>query len=199
MKQSIRKTVLALAILLPICMSHNPALAGFNPFIGEIAWVPYNFAPRDWAFCDGQLLPISQNTALFSLLGTIYGGDGRTTFGLPNVQDRIVNHEGQGPGLTSRRLGEQGGSQTETLTTAKVPVHAHTLRASNGRASKTAAENNVLANTGRSLIYTAPTSNSDLHAEAVTSTGGSQAHNNMPPVTTLHCVIALQGIFPSRN
>ena len=201
MSQRIRKTVLTLMILMPMCLIHNSALAGDSPFIGEVSWVPYNFAPRGWAFCNGALLPISQNTALFSLLGTTYGGDGRVTFGLPNVQDRIVIHRGQGAGLTHRQLGEQGGSQTETLAASQLPSHTHKLRASSGRASKTTTNGNVLANTGRSKIYVpASSTNSDMHTNAVASTGASQpqAHDNMPPVTTLHCVIALQGVFPSR-
>lgn len=175
----------------------QPALAN-TPFIGEVAWVPYNFAPRGWAFCDGQLLPISQNTALFSLVGTTYGGDGRTTFALPDVRSRTIMHEGQGPGLTPRRLGEEFGAENVTLTEAQMPAHSHDQRASSGGAMTSDPVGNALASTGRTRIYSdAP--NVDMNSGNIASTGSGQPHNNMQPYTVLNCIIALQGLYPSRN
>ena len=173
--------------------------AGIEPLIGEVQWFAGNFAPRGWAFCDGQLLAISSNSALFSILGTTYGGDGRTTFALPDVRGRVIIHEGQGPGLSDRRLGSRGGSENETLTANQMPSHAHTLRASGGAATAVAPNNNVLASPGRTRMYDSGAANADMDASAITSTGGSQSHNNMQPYNTLSCIIALQGIFPSRN
>ena len=172
--------------------------AGSEPFIGEVQWFAGNFAPRGWAKCDGQLLPINSNQALFSLLGTNYGGDGRTTFGLPAVRGRVIIHEGQGPGLTSRRLGSRGGTETETLTASEMPNHTHTLRASSGSATTPVPTNNVLASTGRSRLYDSGASNTNMDAAAITQTGGGNSHNNMQPYNTLTCIIALVGIFPSR-
>ena len=179
-------------------LSGAPAALANTPFIGEVAWVPYNFAPRGWASCDGQILPINQHPALFSLLGTTYGGDGRTTFALPDVRSRTMLHVGQGPGLTDRRLGERGGAETHTLTPAEIPAHSHSLNASSGRATSSSPTGNSLANTGRSPTY-ADTPDVAIYAGSVGNTGGNQAHNNMQPYTVLHCIIALQGIFPSRN
>lgn len=173
--------------------------AGMDPFIGEVQWFAGNFAPRGWALCDGQLLPIAQNTALFSILGTTYGGDGRTTFALPDVRGRVMIHAGSGPGLTTHRLGERGGTETETLTANQMPSHAHTLRASGGSATAIAPNNNVLASPGRTRMYDSGDANADMDASAITSTGGGQSHNNMQPYNTLNCIIALQGVFPSRN
>jgi microcystin-dependent protein len=145
-----------------------------EPFIAEIRIFAGNFAPRGWAFCNGQLLPVAQNTALFSLIGTTYGGDGRTTTALPNLQGRAPMHPGRGPGLTSRRLGESGGSETVTLSTAQMPNHNHPLMAS--------AENLV------------PMAN-----EALPAAGGSQSHNNMQPYLAINFIIALTGLYPSRS
>ena len=173
--------------------------AGSEPFIGEIGWFAGNFAPRGWALCDGQLLPISQNTALFSILGTTYGGDGRTTFALPAVRGRTIIHAGNGPGLTPRNLGAKGGSETETLTSAQMPSHTHTLRASAGSASANAPADNVMASPGRTRLYDSGEANVNMDASAITATGGSQPHNNMQPYNTLNCIIAIQGIYPSRS
>lgn len=172
--------------------------AGIEPFIGEVQWFAGNFAPRGWALCDGALLPISSNTALFSILGTTYGGDGRTTFALPDVRGRVIIHEGRGPGLSDRRLGSKAGTETETLTENQIPSHTHTLRASGGAASAVAPANNVLASPGRTRLYDSGSANTSMNAGAIASTGGGASHNNMQPYTTLNCIIALEGIFPSR-
>jgi len=195
MKLLLRRIVLAVSSTLVLCLSQ---LSYAEPFIGEVAWVPYNFAPRGWASCDGQILSISQNTALFSLLGTTYGGDGRTTFGLPDVRSRTLMHQGNGPGLTSRSLGEKAGEEAVTITTAQMPAHNHGLSGSTALPSSTSPTNNVLATQSRSRLY-AETANTQMDIDSVGYAGGNQAHENMQPYTVLHCIIALQGIFPSRN
>jgi microcystin-dependent protein len=171
-----------------------------DPFIAEIKIVPYNFAPRGWAFCDGQLLPIAQNTALFSLVGTIYGGDGRTTFGLPDLQGRLPMHPGNGPGLTQRQLGEGSGTATVTLTTAEMAAHSHALRASSNPADLTSpSTNRSLARSSGGFAWQDTNANLvDLSAQALPNVGGSQPHNNLMPYTVLNFCIALQGVFPSR-
>ena len=199
MKRSI-VLVLAVALFAVFAAVQPPQVhAGADPFIGEIAWVPYNFAPRGWAFCDGQLLPISQNTALFSLLGTTYGGDGRTTFALPNVQSRVMVHAGTGPGLTPRSLGETGGTETETLTTSQMPNHTHQARAASAEATETTPFGNVEASKARVPLYGPGPANVSMGGTAIGVSGGSQPHNNMPPYLVLHCIIAVEGIYPSRN
>ena len=173
-----------------------------EPFTAEIRIFAGNFAPRGWAFCDGQLLPISQNTALFSLIGTTYGGDGRTTTALPNLQGRAPMHPGRGPGLTSRRLGEKVGVETVTLVEAQIPSHTHTARA-----TTTAADTGLPSNTtafGRSFggqAYQTDTSSNlvDLASSTLATTGGGQAHTNVQPYLTLNFIIALVGLYPSRG
>ena len=163
-----------------------------EPFLAEIRIFPYNFAPRGWGFCNGQLLPIAQNTALFSLVGTTYGGNGVTTFGLPNLQGRVPVGFGQGPGLRDYDLGETGGSETVTLTSQNLPMHTHTLMAaSDPPTESTPSDTRVLAG---STIY-APAANLVPMAQAG---GAGQPHQNMQPFLTLHFCIALQGIFPLR-
>lgn len=194
------KQIMVVSVLTFTCLAQTPkAVAGTEPYIGEISWFAGNFAPRGWAKCDGQLLSISQNTALFSILGTQYGGDGRSTFALPDVRGRTVIHSGRGPGLSDRRIGSKGGTEIETLTINQIPSHSHDFKASSGGANTATPSNNVLANTGRTRIYEGGAPNVNLSSASITSTGGGQSHNNMQPYTTLNCIIALQGIFPSRN
>ena len=169
------------------------------PFVGEIRIFAGNFAPRGFAFCNGQLLPISQNTALFSLLGTNYGGNGQTNFALPNLQDRFPMHWGSGAGLTQRVVGESGGVATVTLLESEIPAHGHTPQASASAAtlmSPTAAS--VLA-TPAAPAYGPVQDLLPLADEALQPTGGNQPHENRQPFLALNFVIALQGIFPSRN
>lgn len=168
-----------------------------DPFVAEIRIFPFNFAPKGWAFCDGQLLPLSQNTALFSLLGTTYGGDGKSTFALPDLQGNAAMHPGQGAGLSLRDLGEIGGSEFVTLLQSEIPVHTHQLRASLDDADlriPTAARS--LAKTN-SFVYT-PNPNTPMAFQGLTPAGGSLPHNNMQPYLTLNFNIALQGVFPPR-
>jgi microcystin-dependent protein len=170
-----------------------------DPFVAEIRIFPFNFAPKGWAFCDGQILPLSQNTALFSLLGTTYGGDGKSNFALPNLQGDAAMHPGQGPGLSLHDLGEQGGSQFVTLLESEIPNHAHNMMCSIDNATL------AIPSPARSLamatanVY-APTPGDKLLAfQALSPSGGSLPHNNMMPYLTLNYCIALQGVFPPRT
>jgi microcystin-dependent protein len=171
-----------------------------SPFIAEIRIFPFSFAPRGWAQCNGQLLSIAQNTALFSLIGTYYGGDGRTTFGLPNLQGRAPMGQGQGSGLSPRYIGESGGSQVVTLIgPGQVPLHEHTLKASAEAADL------QIPNAARSLAgsvkgnaYKAAAPDRTMSLSAVGLKGGSQPHNNMQPYLTLNICICLQGVYPKR-
>lgn len=174
-----------------------------EPFIAEIRIFAGNFAPRGWAFCDGQLLPISQNTALFSLIGTTYGGDGRTTTALPNLEGRAPMHPGRGPGLTARRLGERGGVEMVTLSEAQMPNHTHTLQGSTDEAefdgSPNPAGNLTGVVEGGAEVYAAANNLQPFPDATVSYTGGSQAHNNMQPYLTINFIIALVGLYPSRS
>lgn len=167
-----------------------------EPFIGQIMMFAGNFAPRGWAFCNGQLLSIAQNTALFSILGTTYGGDGKTTFALPDLRGRAPLHWGHGPGLSNRNLGESGGQETVTLTVDQMPAHGHLLTASNDAATARQPKDAVLA---QSESYTQLRPNVILSQSAITNAGDSQPHPNMQPFLGISFVIALQGIFPSRE
>lgn len=173
-----------------------------EPFIAEIRIFAGNFAPRGWAFCNGQLLPISQNTALFSLIGTTYGGDGRTTTALPNLQGRAPMHPGNGPGLSARRLGETGGTEAVTLSEGQVPNqgHRHDLLAQDAVASETTPEGNVLAG-AEAQVYGGDTPLGQMAATALepVTLGAGQPHNNMQPFLAINFIIALVGLFPSRS
>ena len=173
-----------------------------EPFIAEIRIFAGNFAPRGWAFCDGQLLPIAQNTALFSLIGTTYGGDGRTTTALPNLQGRAPMHPGRGPGLTARRLGEKVGTETVTLTEAQIPNHTHTVQSAGASGGLPNPVNNVWSPLpGRTPpnLYQSGAPNVDMNVNAVNLTGGGQAHTNLQPYLVLNFIIALVGLYPSRS
>jgi microcystin-dependent protein len=172
-----------------------------DPFVAEIRIFPFNFAPRGWAWCDGQLLPLSQNTALFSLLGTTYGGNGKSNFALPNLQGSAPMHPGQGPGLSLHDLGESGGSDTVTLNQNETPAHSHTLKAQSTTGSKSTPENNSIARVSGATPYlpAAGAALTPLSNQAVTPTGGDQPHNNMMPYLTYYFNIALQGVFPPRS
>jgi len=163
-----------------------------EPFLSEIRIMSFEFAPKGWALCNGQLLPINQNQALFSLLGTTFGGDGRVNFALPDCRGRTPIHVGSG-----HTLGERGGEQAHTLSIAELPTHTHVLQGVNVNAATNSPTNNALANT--TDLYHAPTSLTPLNSGSVTNVGGSQAHLNMQPFLTLTFCIALQGIFPSPN
>ena len=170
-----------------------------DPFVAEIRIVPFNFAPQGWAWCDGQLLPLSQNTALFSLLGTTYGGNGKSNFALPDLQGRAPMMPGQGPGLSVYDLGQTGGAETVSLQVSEMPWHTHMLRGGDaaGPAGADPADTSLGASPARAYASATPTE--AMAAEAVSVTGNGQPHNNMPPYLTAHFIIALQGVFPPRS
>jgi len=174
-----------------------------EPFLGQMTWFAGNFAPRGWAFCDGQILPINQNQSLYSLLGTTYGGDGRTTFALPDVRGRTPIHRGQGP-VFNYNLGNRGGAETVVLNATQIPSHGHAgaVKATTQAADGTSPDSASFAESTQEMYFEG---NASLDATlangsaVVRNAGGSQAHNNMQPYGTLNCLIALQGLFPSRN
>ena len=170
-----------------------------DPFDAEIRIFPFNFAPKGWAWCDGQLLPLSQNTALFSLLGTTYGGNGKSNFALPDLQGRAPMHPGQGPGLSLHDLGEAGGSETVTLLESEIPSHSHALTASQADALERVPEGQALATGIGIAAFQAPGPLVQLAPEALTPAGGDQPHNEMQPYLTFYFNIALQGVFPPRG
>jgi microcystin-dependent protein len=164
-----------------------------EPFLGEVKIVSFNFPPKGWAFCNGQLLPINQNQALFSILGTTYGGDGRQTFALPNLQGRTPTHVGNG-----FSLGERGGEAAHTLIASELAAHTHPVVASSNTADVTSPANNYWALSGSFTVY-AGSANEAMAPQLVSTIGGSQAHQNLSPYLVLNFIIALQGIFPSQN
>jgi microcystin-dependent protein len=172
-----------------------------DPFVAEIRIFPFNFAPKGWAFCDGQILPLSQNTALFSLLGTTYGGDGKSNFALPNMQGNAPMHPGQGPGLSLHDLGETGGSDTVSLLESEIPSHSHGLMATSSTGTKTLPTGNSIARVTGATPYQPPAGAAlvNFSDQAVTPAGGDQPHNNLQPYLTLNFCIALQGVFPPRT
>jgi microcystin-dependent protein len=173
-----------------------------QPFVAEIAIFAGNFAIRGYAFCDGQIMAISQNTALFSLLGTTYGGDGRSTFALPNLQGMVPMQQGNGAGLSQRVLGESGGEQAVTLQTSEIPSHTHALSGSANTGDQASPAGHVLAEAKRQKFgvdaYASAAGSSPGHTAPLANAGGGQAHNNLSPYLTLNFIIALQGIFPTR-
>jgi len=207
------------AVVVAITGAPRPAKAGAEPFIGELMLVPYSFCPRNFTEAAGQILPISQNQALFSLLGTTYGGDGRTTFRLPDLRGRVPVGSGQGAGLSNVRLGQNGGAESVSLSVDQMPPHTHaattavtiaaTLKASATTATGGAPSGNVLADTKRRKTYHAGPADADMDASAIAATGtgtttiasagGGQSFSIRPPYLGLRWCIALQGIFPSRN
>ena len=172
-----------------------------DPFVAEIRIFPFNFAPRGWAFCDGQLLPLSQNTALFSLLGTTYGGNGKSNFALPDLQGRAPMHPGQGPGLSLHDLGETGGTETVSLLESEIPNHSHTLMAQNSIADSNIPTGNAIARVSGATPYIAGNNGNlaSMAPEALAPAGGDQPHNNLQPYLTFYFCIAMQGVFPPRT
>ena len=173
-----------------------------DPFVAEIRIFPFNFAPKGWAFCDGQIMPISQNTALFSLLGTTYGGNGTSTFALPNMAGNAPMHPGQGPGLSLHDLGEMGGSETVTLLESEIPSHSHTMMAQSQPAQLAApGTDRTFSRSSGGFAYKASPYNQvvPFNDNMIAPAGGDQSHNNLQPYLTLNFCIALQGVFPPRT
>lgn len=188
-----------ICLLLFVSLSNLKA-QGSEPFLGQILFVPYNFAPRGWAECNGQLLPINQNLALFSLLGTNYGGNGTTNFALPDMRGRVLLSDGAGPGLSTYDLGQTGGKETHTLTVAEMPTHSHSVNAVSAEGNQNLPTNVLPANTkALDKEYSSAAPNVQMSSTMINPAGGNQAHENRQPFLVLKCIIAVQGIFPSRN
>lgn len=185
-------------VVLCICLFATAAF-GQDRFLGSVSLVPYNFAPRGSALCNGQLMAISQNTALFSLLGTMYGGDGRTTFALPDLRGRIPVGMGSGPGLTPRTMGELSGEESVTLTLTQMPAHNHIARASATAGNTVSPTGAYWAPAPRMLLYSAATPLMPMNPLALGNAGGGLPHDNLKPYLTLNYIIWLQGIFPPRS
>ncbi len=196
------KNLLFVCTLL-ICGVLSPTLKAqaTEPFLGQIAFVPYTFVPHGWAECNGQLLSISQNQALFSLLGTTYGGDGVSNFALPDMRGRVLVHNGQAPGgPTVYTMGQIGGAESVTLTVAQMPTHSHTVNAVTTDGNQNVPTGSLPANTKiLDKEYSDAAANTTMKSTMLNSTGGNQSHENRPPFLTLKCIIALNGVFPSPN
>ena len=194
------KKLILLAIVGFSMTSQSVNAQATEPFLGQIAFVPYNFAPKNWAECNGQLLSISQNTALFSLLGTTYGGNGQTTFALPDMRGRRIVDDGQGPGLQDYTIGEMGGQENVTLNTSQIPAHNHEISAVTSEGNDASPTGNLPANTKTlDKEYSNSAANTTMKNTMVGNTGGNQPHENRSPFLVLKCIIALQGVYPSRD
>ena len=201
MTRSISSAVAAVvsAAILAAGVTWSRPAAAVDPFIGTIRYFGFNFAPRNWAFCDGQLLAISQNDALFALIGTTYGGDGRTTFALPDMRGRMPLHRGTGPGLSTRTIGARGGAERVTLNANQIG-HGHALRGSVSEGNQTSPAGHALAQDGNDNTYANVAPTAQMAAGSIgTAPGGGQSHENRSPSLGVFCNIALVGIFPSRN
>jgi microcystin-dependent protein len=196
------KNFIFLCILL-ISSTFTPTLKAqaTEPFLGQIAFVPYNFVPKNWAECNGQLLSISQNTALFALLGTTYGGNGTTTFALPDMRGRVLVHNGQAPGgPTTYTMGQTGGAESVTLNITQMPSHNHTVNAVTAEGNQNIPTGSLPANTKvLDKEYSDTTADTTMKSTMLNNTGGNQPHENRPPFITLKCIISLTGVFPSQN
>jgi microcystin-dependent protein len=196
--RTLRKSAFYLLALTMLLGSARGAAAQSEPLLGQIMFGAFTFAPRGWAECNGQIMSISQNTALFSLLGTTYGGNGQTTFALPDMRGRMPTHAGQGYGLTPRTQGEMAGEESVALTTNQMPAHSHDLKASNTEANVVSPSAMVLASKSRVALYASGPLDAIMSPLSIVQTGGSQPHDNMPPYLTIKCFIALEGAYPSR-
>lgn len=202
MKAFLRQFVLNLAWLstaLGVGFFSTPATAS-EPFLGQLKMVAFNFPPRGWAFTDGQLLPINQNQSLFSLLGTTYGGDGRTDFALPDLRGRIAIHPGQGPGLSSYSWGQRGGEENVVLNVSQIPAHTHPVNAVSMSGNNASPSGRYAAlHAGNDQYKAAATPDVNMRSDMLVNSGGNQGHNNMQPFIVINQIIALQGLFPSRD
>lgn len=187
-------------LLLFFVLSGSLQLSAQDNFVGQIMIVPYNFSPVGWHDCDGSLMSIAENDVLFSLIGTTYGGDGQTTFALPDARGRVMVDDGSGPGLTSNVIGQQGGAENVTLAATQLPAHRHTVNAVTAGGTKGSPSGAVFANTGvLDKDYADKVPDTTMAPGMVSAVGASQPHNNIQPYLTMKCVIALYGIYPPRN
>jgi microcystin-dependent protein len=193
------KIALPLLLTSVVLLGASTKASAQDHFIGEIRYVGFNFAPTGWALCDGQSLDIAQNEALFALLGTFYGGDGRTWFALPDMRGRVPVHQGQGPGLSFYDQGQEGGAERVTLSINQMPIHTHALGASGAEASATSPNGNILASKQRVPLYNATFPDIAMSPSAIGIAGGSQPFSIVQPFLGVNCIIALTGIFPSRE
>ena len=195
-----KKLAFGCTLLLSIASASVVKAQANDPFLGQIAFVPYNFVPKNWAACNGQILSIAQNQALFALLGTTYGGNGTTTFALPDMRGRVLVHEGQAPGgPTTYTMGQTGGAESVTLQVTQIPSHSHTVNAVTAEGNQNSPTNALPADTkALDKEYSDVTANTTMKSTMVNPTGGGQAHENRPPFITLKCIISLQGVFPSQ-
>jgi microcystin-dependent protein len=195
-----KKTTLYMLLLVAMLFSIPKASAQSDPYLGQITMFAGNFAPRGWAFCDGQLLPISSYDALFSILGTTYGGDGRTTFALPDLRGRVAMHAGNGNGLSPRSLGQKGGTETNTITVNQMPPHNHSVNAVTTDGNTNVPTNALPANTKTlDKEYSTDANDTTMKSNMINITGGGQPVNNIQPYQTVNYIIALYGVYPSRN
>lgn len=201
MLKSSRRSLALASLTVLAGLQSMPAAAQSEPFLGQIMCAGYNFTPRGWAPLNGQLLPIAQNTALFALLGTQFGGNGQTTFGLPDMRGRALIGIGQGPGLSDRQVGEAGGSENSTLGASNLPPHAHTVAplGSSNDATSISPAGKVAASKARTTLYAEPTNLVAMASAQTSVVGNGLPFNNMQPYLAVNCYIALQGIFPSRE
>lgn len=170
------------------------------PYVGELRIFAGNFAPVGWSFCEGQLMPISENETLFNLIGTTYGGDGEETFALPDLRGRIPLHMGQGPGIANNyQIGEKAGAEEVTLSPSQIPSHTHALLGSAGNGSQSTPESNVLASSTLARLYTGNTPNLAMAPNSISAAGGSMPHSNMQPYLCVNYIISLFGVFPTQN
>jgi microcystin-dependent protein len=188
-----------LLLLAMLSLSVIPASAQSSPFLGEVELVAFNFAPRGWALCQGQILSISQNTALFSLLGIQYGGDGRTTFALPDLRGRRIIGQGQGPGLENYNIGDSGGEENVTLTVQQIPQHSHGANASFAPGTAMTPANNFWSSQNATALYSTSLSAVNMAPGLIGMAGGGQPHDNMQPYLVMNYIISLQGVFPPRQ
>jgi microcystin-dependent protein len=169
-----------------------------DPFLGEIRLFPYDFTPAGWAPCDGRLIPIAVNSALFSLLGDLYGGDGKTTFALPDLRGRVAVSSGQGPGLRDQQLGSAGGEEQVTLTSETIPAHSHAVVVNSAKGQSASPKGKVPGHSSGGAVYANVSDGAQMKHTTIATTGGDQAHNNLQPYLALNYCIALEGVYPSR-
>jgi microcystin-dependent protein len=194
-----RKHLILLSAVAFLALSPRASAQADQPFLGEIVIVAFNFAPVGWASCNGQLLPISENDALFNLIGTTYGGDGQSTFALPDLRGRVPIHQGQAPATSNYVIGETGGEETVTLSLNQIPAHEHPISGQSAVGTNSIPAGSVWASQSRLNVYSSATPNTPMNSASVSTAGGNQPHDNRSPYLVVNYIISLFGIFPSQN